>query len=131
MFDFPGATLKKMEKEKGIVSRFVIGRSADRGDNLDRSVDDENRQTNDFMILDQVEAPGELPKKAKMFFALAADRWNADFYAKVNNDVYVNIDAFGATLTSHLDKARVYIFFFGINLNLLPKSRTCSNLHSS
>ncbi|KAE8699817.1 putative beta-1,3-galactosyltransferase 11 [Hibiscus syriacus] len=119
------ATLKKMEKEKGIVSRFVIGRSADRGDNLDRSVDDENRQTNDFMILisqrytsyakkiilleDQVEAPGELPKKAKMFFALAADRWDADFYAKVNDDVYVNINALGATLTSHLNKAPVHI----------------------
>ncbi|GMJ14961.1 hydroxyproline O-galactosyltransferase 1 [Hibiscus trionum] len=104
-----GVTLKKMEKEKGIVSRFVIGRSADRGDSLDRSIDDENRQTNDFMILDQVEAPGELPKKAKMFFALAADRWDADFYAKVNDDVYVNIDALGAELTSHLNKPRVYI----------------------
>ncbi|KAK8703345.1 hypothetical protein V6N13_021664 [Hibiscus sabdariffa] len=97
-----GATLKKMEKEKGIVS-------ADRGDNLDRSIDDENRQTDDFMILDQVEAPGELPKKAKMFFALAADRWDADFYAKVNDDVYVNIDALGAAVTSHLNKPRVYI----------------------
>ncbi|XVF53468.1 hypothetical protein PTKIN_Ptkin05aG0101400 [Pterospermum kingtungense] len=104
-----GATLKKMENEKGIVSRFVIGRSANRGDSLDRSIDDENRQTNDFMILDQLEAPGELPEKAKMFFALAADRWDAEFYAKVNDDVYVNIDALGATLASHLDKPRVYI----------------------
>ncbi|XVF09995.1 hypothetical protein REPUB_Repub07fG0146100 [Reevesia pubescens] len=104
-----GATLKKMENEKGIVSRFVIGRSANRGDSLDMGIDDENRQTNDFIILDQVEAPGELPKKAKMFFALAADRWDAEFYAKVNDDVYVNIDALGATLTSHLDKPRVYI----------------------
>ncbi|MFQ6659147.1 hypothetical protein Gotur_028149 [Gossypium turneri] len=123
-----GETLKKMEKEKGVVSRFVIGRSADREDSLDRSIDDENRQTNDFIILvsqqntpyasitfrsrskaDQVEAPGELPKKVKMFFALAADKWDADFYAKVNDDVYVNIDALGATLSSHLDKPRVYI----------------------
>ncbi|KAA3475958.1 hydroxyproline O-galactosyltransferase HPGT1-like [Gossypium australe] len=104
-----GETLKKMEKEKGVVSRFVIGRSADRGDSLDRSIDDENRQTNDFIILDQVEAPGELPKKVKMFFSLAADKWDADFYAKVNDDVYVNIDALGATLSSHLDKPRVYI----------------------
>ncbi|EOY23424.1 Galactosyltransferase family protein isoform 1 [Theobroma cacao] len=104
-----GATLKKLENEKGIVSRFVIGRSANRGDSLDRSIDDEYRQTNDLMILDQVEAPGELPKKAEMFFALAADRWDAEFYAKVNDDVYVNIDALGATLTSHIDKRRVYI----------------------
>ncbi|XP_022737865.1 hydroxyproline O-galactosyltransferase HPGT1-like isoform X2 [Durio zibethinus] len=104
-----GATLKKMENEKGIVSRFVIGRSANRGDSLDRSIDDENRQTNDFIILDQLETPGELPKKAKRFFAFAADRWDAEFYAKVNDDIYMNIDALGATLTSHLDKPRVYI----------------------
>lgn len=26
-----------------------------------------------------------------MFFALAADRWDAEFYAKLNDDVYVNI----------------------------------------
>lgn len=32
-----------------------------------------------------------LPKKAKLFFALAAEKWEAEFYAKVNDDVYVNI----------------------------------------
>ncbi|XP_048491094.1 hydroxyproline O-galactosyltransferase HPGT1-like [Beta vulgaris subsp. vulgaris] len=59
-----GAALKKLENEKGIVSRFVIGRSANRGDSLDREIDVENRQTNDFMILDDhIEAPQENPKK--------------------------------------------------------------------
>jgi hypothetical protein len=38
-----------------------------------------------------VEAVEELPKKAKLFFVHAADKWDADFYAKVNDDVYVNI----------------------------------------
>lgn len=32
-----------------------------------------------------------LPEKAKLFFAHAADEWDAEFYAKVNDDVYVNI----------------------------------------
>lgn len=104
-----GETSKKMEDEKGIVSRFVIGRSANRGDSLDRAIDDENSQTNDFIILDQVEASRETSTKAKMFFALAADKWDAEFYAKVNDDIYVNIDTLGATLASHLDKPRVYI----------------------
>ncbi|GMY07388.1 hydroxyproline O-galactosyltransferase HPGT1 [Fagus crenata] len=105
-----GAALKKMEKNKGIVARFVIGRSANPGDSSDRSIDIENRQNNDFFILDNlVEADEELPKKAKIFFAYAADKWDAEFYAKVNDDVYVNIDALGATLASHLDKPRVYI----------------------
>uniref|UniRef100_A0A2N9EML3 Hexosyltransferase n=1 Tax=Fagus sylvatica TaxID=28930 RepID=A0A2N9EML3_FAGSY len=87
-----GAALKKMEKNKGIVARFVIGRSANPGDSSDRSIDIENRQNNDFFILDNlVEADEELPKKAKIFFAYAADKWDAEFYAKVNDDVYVNI----------------------------------------
>ncbi|GLT38744.1 hypothetical protein SLA2020_129710 [Shorea laevis] len=104
-----GATLKKMGNEKGIISRFVIGRSGNRGDSLDRGIDDENGLTNDFMILDQVEAPKEVPAKAKLFFAHAADKWDAEFYAKVNDDVYVNIDTLGATLASHLDKPRIYM----------------------
>ncbi|XP_062149392.1 hydroxyproline O-galactosyltransferase HPGT1 isoform X2 [Alnus glutinosa] len=105
-----GAALKRMEHKKGIVVRFVIGRSANRGDSMDKSIDSENRQNNDFVILDDhVEAVEELPKKAKLFFVHAADKWDADFYAKVNDDVYVNIDALGTTLAAHLDKPRLYI----------------------
>ncbi|KAK9147325.1 hypothetical protein Scep_006082 [Stephania cephalantha] len=105
-----GAALKKLEDEKGIIVRFVIGRSANRGDSLDRSIADENRQTNDFIILDDhVEAPEEAPKKTKLFFSYAADNWDAEFFAKVNDDVFVNIDALGAALANHLDKPRAYI----------------------
>ncbi|KAJ8753069.1 hypothetical protein K2173_011837 [Erythroxylum novogranatense] len=98
-----GSTLKKMEDEKGIVARFVIGQSA----NLEREIDVENRQTNDFIVLDNhVE---EIPEKARLFFAYAAEKWDAEFYAKVNDNVYVNIDALGSTLATHKDKPRVYI----------------------
>ncbi|KAA8520910.1 hypothetical protein F0562_011583 [Nyssa sinensis] len=105
-----GAALKKLEDEKGIIVRFVIGRSANRGDSLDRDIHSENSQTNDFIILnDQTEAPEEQPKKTKLFFVHAVEHWDAEFYAKVNDDVYVNIDALGAILATHLDKPRVYI----------------------
>ncbi|KAJ4850380.1 Hydroxyproline O-galactosyltransferase HPGT1 [Turnera subulata] len=105
-----GGTLKRMETEKGIVARFVIGRSANRGDSTDWSIDSENRLTKDFLILDNhMEATGNLPNKAKLFFAHAADKWDAEYYAKVNDNVYVNIDALGSTLAAHLDKPRVYI----------------------
>ncbi|KAF9617745.1 hypothetical protein IFM89_038507 [Coptis chinensis] len=128
---YAGASLKKLEDDKGIIIRFVIGRSPSRGDSLDRDIASENRQTNDFMILDDhVEAPEEVSKKTKLFFAYAADTWDAEFYAKVNDDVYVNIDgnfkvyldfvtdhiqllhytdALGSMLAAHLDKPRVYI----------------------
>ncbi|XLT13421.1 hypothetical protein HN51_059111, partial [Arachis hypogaea] len=36
---------------KGIVARFVIGRSENRGNNQDKDIDRENRLTNDFLIL--------------------------------------------------------------------------------
>ncbi|KAL4333390.1 hypothetical protein GQ457_07G008660 [Hibiscus cannabinus] len=104
-----GAALKKLEEEKGIVVRFVIGRSANRGDSLDREIGDENSRTNDFIILDDVEAPKERSKKIKFFFARAVESWDAEFYVKVNDDVYVNIDALGAKLSAHLDKPRVYM----------------------
>ncbi|KAI3453785.1 hypothetical protein Pfo_010448 [Paulownia fortunei] len=105
-----GAALKKLEEEKGIVIRFVIGRSANQGDSSDREIDSENRQANDFTILENhVETPEERAKKTKLFFIHAVEYWDAEFYAKINDDVYVNIDALGAVLASHLDKPRVYI----------------------
>ncbi|KAK9060859.1 hypothetical protein SSX86_018039 [Deinandra increscens subsp. villosa] len=105
-----GEALRKMENQKGVIARFVIGRSANRGDSLDRGIDIENRNYNDFFILDNhVESAEELPKKTKIFFAHAAERWEAEYYAKVNDDVYVNIDALGSTLAAHLDNPRVYI----------------------
>ncbi|KAK2996974.1 hypothetical protein RJ639_026330, partial [Escallonia herrerae] len=76
-----------------------------RGDNLDRGIDIENKQTNDFVILeDHVEAPEELPMKTKTFFAHAAEKWDAEFYAKINDDVYLNIDVLANALAAHLDK---------------------------
>lgn len=105
-----GAALKKMENEKGIVARFVIGRSENRGDSLDLSIDIEDRQNNDFIILnDHVETAKQLPKKTMFFFAHVANNWDAEFYAKVKDDVYVNIDALGSTLAAHVDKPRVYM----------------------
>lgn len=105
-----GASLGKMEDQKGVIVRFVIGRSAIPGDSTDRAIDSENKQTNDFIILEKhVEAAGEVSNKTKLFFAYAAKRWDAEFYAKVNDDIYVNIDTLGSTLSAHLDEPHVYI----------------------
>ncbi|KAK6783398.1 hypothetical protein RDI58_021195 [Solanum bulbocastanum] len=83
---------KKLEEEKGIVIRFVIGRSSNRGDSSDRAIDDESRNSDDFIILnDHVESPQEQSKKTKSFFAHAVEHWDAEFYAKVNDNVYVNL----------------------------------------
>jgi hypothetical protein len=46
-----GTTLQELEDNKGIVIRFVIGRSANGGDMSDKQIDRENSDTNDFLIL--------------------------------------------------------------------------------
>ncbi|KAK6130001.1 hypothetical protein DH2020_036283 [Rehmannia glutinosa] len=105
-----GGALKKLEEEKGIVIRFVIGRSTNQGDSSDREIDSENMQANDFTILENhMETPAERANKTKLFLIHAVEHWDAEFYAKINDDVYVNIDALGSVLASHLDKPRVYI----------------------
>uniref|UniRef100_A0A7N0TQW1 Hexosyltransferase n=1 Tax=Kalanchoe fedtschenkoi TaxID=63787 RepID=A0A7N0TQW1_KALFE len=105
-----GSSLDKLKDEKGIIIRFVIGRSPNQGDNLDRDIASESRETNDFIILnDHIEAPEELPRKSKLFFIHAVEKWDANFYVKLNDDVFLNIDALGATLAANLDKPRAYM----------------------
>ncbi|KAI3756392.1 hypothetical protein L1987_56212 [Smallanthus sonchifolius] len=105
-----GTTLKKLEVEKGIIIRFVIGRSSHRGNNSDNDISNENKKTNDFLILnDHVEALEEQPIKTKLFFIDALQHWDAEFYVKVNDDIYLNIDALGAILSNHVNTPRAYI----------------------
>ncbi|XP_071686742.1 hydroxyproline O-galactosyltransferase HPGT1-like [Rutidosis leptorrhynchoides] len=105
-----GTTLKKLEDEKGIIIRFVIGKSADRGDSSNSDIFNENEKTKDFLILnDHVEAPEEQPKKTKLFFIDALKHWDAEFYVKVNDDIYLNIDALGSILSNHVNNPRAYI----------------------
>lgn len=38
-----------------------------------------------------METPEERAKKTKLFFIHAVEHWDAEFYAKINDDLYVNI----------------------------------------
>lgn len=104
-----GDALKKLE-ERGVVIRFVIGRSANRGDSLDRNIDEENRTTKDFLIIDgHEEAEEELPKKAKFFFSTAVQKWDADFYVKVDDNIDIDLDALVELLESRRSQDNAYI----------------------
>ncbi|KMT18977.1 hypothetical protein BVRB_2g030750 [Beta vulgaris subsp. vulgaris] len=104
-----GDNIKKLE-EKGIVIRFVIGRSPNRGDSLDRNIDEENRQTKDFLILEgHEEAQEELPKKAKFFFSTAVQNWDAEFYVKVDDNVDLDLDGLIGLLESRRGQQNAYI----------------------
>ncbi|MED6223211.1 Beta-1,3-galactosyltransferase 2 [Stylosanthes scabra] len=104
-----GEKRKKLEEEKGIIIRFVIGHSATPGGILDRAIEAEDRKHGDFLRLDHVEGYLELSAKTKTYFATAVNLWDADFYIKVDDDVHVNIATLGETLVRHRSKPRVYI----------------------
>uniref|UniRef100_A0A6M2EJX6 Hexosyltransferase n=1 Tax=Populus davidiana TaxID=266767 RepID=A0A6M2EJX6_9ROSI len=104
-----GEKRKKLEEEKGIIVRFVIGHSATSGGILDRAIEAEDRKHGDFLRLDHVEGYLELSAKTKIYFATAVTLWDADFYVKVDDDVHVNIATLGETLVRHRKKPRVYI----------------------
>ncbi|XP_057455832.1 probable beta-1,3-galactosyltransferase 2 [Lotus japonicus] len=104
-----GEKRKKLEEEKGIIFRFVIGHSATSGGILDRAIEAEDRKHGDFLRLNHVEGYLELSAKTKTYFATAVNLWDADFYVKVDDDVHVNIATLGETLVRHRSKPRVYI----------------------
>lgn len=86
-----GAKLRKLEKEKGIVIRFVIGHSATPGGVLDRAIDAEDAKNKDFLRLNHVEGYHELSTKTRLYFSTAFSMWDAEFYVKVDDDVHVNL----------------------------------------
>ncbi|KAI7743080.1 hypothetical protein M8C21_027487 [Ambrosia artemisiifolia] len=56
--------------------------SSSLGNNPDSDISNENKKTNDFLILnDHVEA-AEQPIKTKLFFIDALQHWDAEFYVK-------------------------------------------------
>ncbi|KAB1207757.1 putative beta-1,3-galactosyltransferase 6 [Morella rubra] len=104
-----GEGLKKLETEKGIIIRFVIGHSATPGGVLDRAIDAEDEQHKDFLRLNHIEGYHELSSKTQVYFTTAVAKWDADFYIKVDDDVHINLGMVGSTLTRHRSKPRVYI----------------------
>ncbi|KAM3681498.1 hypothetical protein ACJW31_12G002000 [Castanea mollissima] len=104
-----GANLKKLEKDKGVVVRFVIGHSATPGGVLDRAIDAEEAEHKDFLRLKHVEGYHELSTKTRLYFSTAVSIWDADFYVKVDDDVHVNLGMLMSTLARYRSKPRIYI----------------------
>ncbi|KAK7263826.1 hypothetical protein RJT34_31423 [Clitoria ternatea] len=104
-----GNKLKELEKEKGIVIRFMIGHSATGGGILDKAIDAEEAEHKDFLRLDHVEGYHELSTKTRLYFSTVISMWDADFYVKVDDDVHVNLGMLVSTLAKYRSRPRVYI----------------------
>ncbi|KAH6833955.1 Galactosyltransferase family protein [Perilla frutescens var. hirtella] len=104
-----GEQLEKAEREKGVVIRFVIGHSAAQGGVLDRGIDAEEAEHRDFLRLNHVEGYHRLSTKTRLFFSTAVEKWDAEFYVKVDDDIHLNLGVLITTLAKHRAKPRVYI----------------------
>ncbi|KAG8487428.1 hypothetical protein CXB51_020909 [Gossypium anomalum] len=91
------------------INYFEIG-SANRGDSLDRHIDEENSKTKDFFILERhEEAQEELPKKIKFFFSTAVQNWDAEFYIKVDDNIDVDLEGLIGLLEHRRRQDSAYI----------------------
>ncbi|KAI3756297.1 hypothetical protein L1987_56117 [Smallanthus sonchifolius] len=104
-----GKDLLRLEKEKRIIIRFVIGHSATQGGLLDRAIDVEDEEHKDFLRLNHIEGYHALSSKTQIYFSTVAAKWDADFYIKVDDDVHINLGMIGSTLLRHRSKPRVYL----------------------
>ncbi|CAN7040398.1 unnamed protein product [Brassica oleracea var. botrytis] len=104
-----GEKLKKLEEEKGIIVRFVIGHSTLSLGVLEKAIEAEEKTYGDFLRLEHREGYMALSAKTKTFFATAVSLWDAEFYIKVDDDVHVNLATLKTTLSSHRNKPRAYI----------------------
>ncbi|XP_045790371.1 probable beta-1,3-galactosyltransferase 2 [Trifolium pratense] len=100
---------KRLEEEKGIIIRFVIGHSSTSGGVLDKAIEAEEKLHNDFLRLNHVEGYLALSAKTKTYFSTAVALWDAEFYVKVDDDIHVNLATLGSTLTMHRLRPRVYV----------------------
>ncbi|URE33583.1 Galactosyltransferase [Musa troglodytarum] len=90
---FRGSWMPRGDALRELEERVLSSDFANRGDSLDHNIDDENRRTKDFLILEShEEAAEELPRKAKFFFSSAVESWDAEFYVKVDDNINLDLN---------------------------------------
>ena len=114
----PVAKRARLEKEKGVIIRFVIGHSATPGGVLDRAIDAEDEENKDFLRLNHVEGYHELSSKTRLYFSTAVSMWDADFYVKIDDDVHLNVGKLKHFFTRYV-RFFSFLFFSFIYLLLI------------
>ncbi|CAN8284332.1 unnamed protein product [Cochlearia groenlandica] len=99
--------LLSLEQATGLAFRFVIGRSKDAKKMA--TLDEEIKKYRDFMLLDVEEENIRLPYKTLVFFKEAYNLFEADYYVKADDDIYMRPDRLGTLLAKERHHSRTYI----------------------
>ncbi|KAJ3694085.1 hypothetical protein LUZ60_009565 [Juncus effusus] len=99
--------LASLEHSTGLTFRFVIGRTKDpqKMAELQKEVD----LYHDFMFIDIEEDYSNLPQKSLAFFRAAFDLFDADFYVKADDDIYLRPDRLATLLSKDRSHHMTYI----------------------
>ncbi|XP_058069020.1 probable beta-1,3-galactosyltransferase 12 isoform X2 [Magnolia sinica] len=106
---FPSDTdgILRLEQATGLAFRFVIGRTKDakKMAALQKEVD----QYKDFMLIDIEEDYLRLPYKTLAFFKAAFELFEAEFYVKADDDIYLRPDRLATLLAKERPHPLTYI----------------------
>ncbi|KAJ4903033.1 hypothetical protein Rs2_16984 [Raphanus sativus] len=100
--------LLRLEQATGLAFRFVIGRSKDAKKMAE--LEKEIKEHRDFVLLDDVEEEYlRLPYKTLAFFKAAFKLFEADYYVKADDDIYLRPDRLGTLLAKERLHSQTYI----------------------
>ncbi|XP_010925702.1 probable beta-1,3-galactosyltransferase 14 isoform X1 [Elaeis guineensis] len=100
-------SLFRLEESTGLAFRFVIGKTNDKSKMtaLKREIEDYD----DFILLDAEEQYSKLPYKTLAFFKAAYALFDADFYVKADDDIYLRPDRLSVLLAKERPHSQTYL----------------------
>lgn len=99
--------LFRLEQATGLAFRFIIGKTADSRKMAE--LNEEIKKYNDFVRIDFEEEYLNLPKKTLAFFKAAYLLFDADFYVKADDDIYLRPDRLATLLAKDRTSSRTYL----------------------
>ncbi|KAG7572312.1 Glycosyl transferase family 31 [Arabidopsis suecica] len=100
-------SLLRLEQATGLAFRFVIGRSKDAKKMAE--LEKEIKEYRDFVLLDVEEEYVRLPYKTLAFFKAAFKLFEADYYVKADDDIYLRPDRLATLLAKERLHSQTYI----------------------
>ncbi|XP_057477916.1 probable beta-1,3-galactosyltransferase 12 [Actinidia eriantha] len=99
--------LLRLEHATGLAFRFVMGRSKDAKKMAE--LKKEVEQYKDFMLMDVEEEYQKLPYKTLAYFKAAIELFDAEYYVKADDDIYLRPDRLATLLAKERSHSLTYI----------------------
>ncbi|XP_024393869.1 probable beta-1,3-galactosyltransferase 13 [Physcomitrium patens] len=99
--------LASLESTTGLAFRFVIGHTTE-GRKM-KALEEEVEKHKDFMLIDIDEKYKKLNLKTLAYFRTAYALYDADFYMKIDDDIYLRPDRLATLLSKPRGSSRVYL----------------------